>query len=154
MLSSISVRNLVQAYQFFAVQTTADSGMRHYFKEKVEKIASIFPAISVTFIIFICSLVIALNKERLAEVTGVVLAVGVIMNIFGMLGGYWVAAVFRMDKRQRRTLSIEGGMQNAGLGTVLALEHFGDKAAIFVFVCIITGSVMAAVWQRHPVEAE
>jgi len=132
-------------------------GVRHYFKEKVEKIAPIFPAISVTFIIFICSLVIALNKQRLAEVTGVVLAVGVIMNVFGMLGGYWVAAAFRMNERQRRTLSIEGGMQNAGLGTVLALEHFGEKAAmpaaIFVFICIITGSVMAAVWQRRPVEA-
>ncbi|MFB0552054.1 MAG: bile acid:sodium symporter family protein, partial [Phycisphaerae bacterium] len=37
-------------------------GVRHYFKEKIEKVLPVFPAISVTFIIFICSLVIALNK--------------------------------------------------------------------------------------------
>jgi BASS family bile acid:Na+ symporter len=98
--------------------------------------------------------VIALNKDYLAKMTGLVLAAGLVLNIFGMVAGYAVAWIFRMDVRQRRTLSIEGGMQNAGLGTVLALEHFGEKAAmpaaIFVFICIITASMMAAVWQRRP----
>ena len=129
-------------------------GVRHYFKEKLEKILPIFPAIPVTFIIFICSLVIARNKERLAEVTGVILAVGLILNIYGMLAGYGTGSLFRMNTRRRRTLAIEIGMQNAGLGTALALEHFGDEAAmpaaIFVFVCIITASVMASIWQKRP----
>jgi BASS family bile acid:Na+ symporter len=127
-------------------------GVRHYLKEKVEKVLPVFPAISVTFIIFICSLVIALNKDYLAKVTGIILAAAVTLNVYGMLAGYGVGSVFRMDLRRRRTLAIEIGMQNAGLGTVLALKHFGDKAAmpaaIFVFVCIITASVMAAIWQR------
>ncbi len=129
-------------------------GVRHYLKEKIEKVLPIFPAISVTFIIFICSLVIALNKERLVQVTGLVLISAVILNIYGMLGGYGVGSVFRMEVRRRRTLAIEIGMQNAGLGTVLALNHFGEKAAIpaaiFVFVCIITASVMAELWQKKP----
>ena len=127
-------------------------GIRHYFREKIDKVLPVFPAISVTFIIFICSLVIALNKDYLAKTTGVILASGVVLNVYGMLAGYGVGSVFRMDLRRRRTLAIEIGMQNAGLGTVLALKHFGEKAAmpaaIFVFVCIITASVMAAVWQR------
>jgi len=127
-------------------------GVRHYLKEKIEKILPVFPAISVTFIIFICSLVIALNKERLAEVTGIILTVGIILNVYGMLAGYGVGSAFRMDLGRRRTLAIEIGMQNAGLGTVLALKHFGKEAAmpaaIFVFVCIITASAMAALWQR------
>ncbi len=42
-----------------------------------------------------------------------------------------------------------------GLGTVLALKHFGRKvaipAAIFVFICIITASIMAEVWQKRQV---
>jgi len=128
--------------------------VRHYFKEKLEKILPVFPAISVTFIIFICSLVIARNKEHLAELTGVILAAGLILNIYGMLAGYTTGSLFRMNTRRRRTLTIEIGMQNAGLGTTLALEHFGDEAAlpaaIFVFVCIITASVMASVWQKRP----
>jgi BASS family bile acid:Na+ symporter len=127
-------------------------GVRHYLKEKIEKILPVFPAISVTFIIFICSLVIALNKDYLSEVTGIILAAAVILNVYGMLAGYGVGSAFRMDLRRRRTLAIEIGMQNAGLGTVLALNHFGKEAAmpaaIFVFICIITASLMAAAWQR------
>ncbi|MFH1719273.1 MAG: bile acid:sodium symporter family protein [Planctomycetota bacterium] len=135
-------------------------GLRHYLKENIERILPVFPAISVTFIIFICSLVIALNKHYLAQVTAVILAVGVILNVYGMLAGYGVGSLFRMNVQRRRTLSIEIGMQNAGLGTVLALKHFGERAAmpaaIFVFVCIITASLMAAMWQRNtadPIEA-
>ena len=132
-------------------------GVRCYFKGKIEKVLPVFPAVSATFIIFICSLVIALNKNYLANMTGLILAVGLVLNIFGMVAGYAVAWIFRMDMRQRRTLSIEGGMQNAGLGTVLALEHFGERAAmpaaIFVFICIMTASMAAAVWQRRPAEA-
>jgi BASS family bile acid:Na+ symporter len=131
-------------------------GVRHCFRGKIDKVLPVFPAISVTFIIFICSLVIALNKANLGKVTGLVLAAGIILNIFGMLAGYSVGSVFRMDIRRRRTLAIEIGMQNAGLGTVLALKHFGEKAAIpaaiFVFICIITASAMAALWQRKPPE--
>ncbi len=127
-------------------------GVRHYLKEKIEKVLPVFPAISVTFIIFICSLVIALNKDYLAKVTGMILAAAVVLNVYGMLAGYGVGSVFRMDLRRRRTLAIEIGMQNAGLGTVLALKHFGEKAAmpaaIFVFICIITASAMVAIWQR------
>jgi BASS family bile acid:Na+ symporter len=129
-------------------------GVRHYFREKIEKVIAIFPAISVTFIIFICSLVIALNKSRLIMVTGPILAAGVILNVYGMLAGYGVGSLFRMVAKRRRTLAIEIGMQNAGLGTVLALKYIGEKAtlpaAIFVFICIITASIMAEVWQKRP----
>ncbi len=131
-------------------------GVRHFFKERVEKVLAVFPAISVTFIIFICSLVIALNKDRLGQVTGLVLTAAVILNIYGMLAGYGIGTAFRMVPIRRRTLSIEIGMQNAGLGTALALKHFGEEAALpaaaFVFICIITASVMARFWQREHAE--
>jgi len=126
--------------------------VRHFFKKRVEKIAAVFPAISVTFIIFICSLVIALNKAQLAQLTGIIVTVGIILNIYGMSAGYGLASLFRMEIKRRRTLSIEIGMQNAGLGTALALKHIGNTAALpaaaFVFICIITASIMAELWQR------
>jgi len=143
---------VVSVIMMVIVPLFAGFGVRHFFKSKVEKILPVFPAISVTFIIFICSLVIALNKSYLAQVTAVILVAGIVLNVYGMLAGYGVASVVRMDVRRRRTLAIEIGMQNAGLGTVLALKHFGERAAmpaaIFVFICIITASVMAAIWQR------
>jgi len=131
----------------------AGFAVRYYFNKRIEKILEVFPAISVTFIIFICSLVIALNRDYLAGVTALILAAAVTLNIYGMVTGYLVGTAFRMEQRRRQTLAIEIGMQNAGLGTVLALKHFGAQAAVpaavFVFVCIITASVMSALWQRQ-----
>jgi BASS family bile acid:Na+ symporter len=128
-------------------------GVRHFFKNKIEKVLAVFPAISVTFIIFICSLVIALNKARLGQVTWLILLTVIILNIYGMLAGYGVGKAFRMELIRKRTLAIEIGMQNAGLGTVLALAHFGKEAALpaaaFVFICIITASIMAELWRRQ-----
>lgn len=126
--------------------------VRYALKEKMEKIVEIFPAISVTFIIFICSLVIALNKKYLGMLTiGILLAV-VVLNIYGMVAGYGVGRLFKMSIPRRRTLCIEIGMQNAGLGTVLALKHFGESSAvpiaIFVFVCIVTASTISEIWRR------
>ncbi len=127
--------------------------VRHYFRNFISKILPVFPAVSTTFIVFICSVVIASNKEALALVTGVVLAATIILNIGGMVGGYGAAWLTGMDVKKRRTLSIEVGMQNAGLGVVLAREHFGNEATIpsafFVFICIITAAVMAEIWRRR-----
>jgi BASS family bile acid:Na+ symporter len=150
------VKMMVNVIMMVVVPLFIGFGVRHFLREKIERVLPVFPAISVTFIIFICSLVIALNKSYLAQVTGIILAAGVVLNVYGMLAGYGVGSVFRMGVARRRTLAIEIGMQNAGLGTVLALKHFGEKAAmpaaIFVFICIITASLMAAFWQRIPPE--
>ncbi|MHC4645850.1 MAG: bile acid:sodium symporter family protein [Planctomycetota bacterium] len=130
----------------------AGFGVRHYFKKRLNRILPVFPAISVTFIIFICASVIAVNKSRLPQITGLILASVVLLNVYGMTAGYGVGALFRMTNKRKRTLAIEIGMQNAGLGVVLAKEHIGDEATIpaatFVFVCIITASIMAALWQK------
>ena len=65
---------VVDVLQMVVVPLFVGFGVRHYLKEKIEKFLPVFPAISVTFIIFICSLVIALNKDRLAGVTGIILS--------------------------------------------------------------------------------
>jgi BASS family bile acid:Na+ symporter len=56
------------------------------------------------------------------------------------------------DELKKRALTIEIGMQNAGLGSVLALKHFSEKTAlpavVFVFVCIFTASILTQVWGR------
>ncbi|HUV40433.1 MAG TPA: bile acid:sodium symporter family protein [Sedimentisphaerales bacterium] len=127
--------------------------VRYWLGTRVKKVLSIFPAISVTFIIFICSLVVAMNRDYILMLTAAIFAAVIILNLYGMLAGYSVGRIFQMHPARRKTLAIEIGMQNAGLGTVLALKHFSPRtavpAAVFVFVCILTASVMAALWQTN-----
>ena len=56
----------------------------------------------------------------------------------------------------KRALTLEVGMQNAGLGTVLAADLFGAEAAIvpacYTFGCMLTGTVLARYWSTHSTE--
>jgi BASS family bile acid:Na+ symporter len=126
--------------------------VRHYFNKPVASIQNIFPTISVTFIVFICSLVIALNKTYILKMNLSIFFVVVALNFAGLFFGYLVGLMCNFDELKKRALTIEIGMQNAGLGSVLALKHFSEKTAlpavVFVFVCIFTASILTQVWGR------
>ncbi|MBI1390653.1 MAG: bile acid:sodium symporter [bacterium] len=138
------------------VPLLAGFGVRRLAPERIGRILYIFPALSTTFIVFVCSVVIASNRGALIHITGAILLAALVLNAYGMAAGYGVGWLTRMNVSRRRTLSIEIGMQNAGLGAVLALKYFGDRAAspaaLFVFVCIITASAMASYWRNRPID--
>lgn len=147
---------LVDVLLTVIVPLLAGFAVRHYFRKPVEKILPVFPAISSTFIIFICALVVAINRDFLLEATWPILGAVIVLNLAGMVGGYWTGALFKMDYRQKRTLALQVGMQNAALGTRLAIDYISPKAAIptafFIFVCIFTASIAAAIWQRTAIK--
>ena len=84
--------------------------------------------------------------------TGAVISAVILLNLWGMSSGYGLAKLFKMSVPRRRALAIEIGMQNAGLGTVLALKHFNARVAVpaaaFVFICIFTAAIIAEFWGR------
>lgn len=145
---------LVSVLKMVVIPLILGFWFRHLMRSKIDNVIKIFPALSATFIVFICSIVIALNKDRLIEITGMALLAVLALNIAGLGLGYAVGHIARMGLKQRRTLCIEIGMQNAGLGTVLALKHFGPESALptaaFVFICIFTAAFLAGWWSRQP----
>jgi BASS family bile acid:Na+ symporter len=71
------------------------------------------------------------------------------------LFGYFAARCTRQPHLVCRTVSIEVGMQNSGLGTALAQRHFPDPltalpCAISATVHSVIGSILAAVWRMIP----
>jgi BASS family bile acid:Na+ symporter len=129
--------------------------MKKIFNKKIETMIKIFPAISTLFITFICSLVIALNKDYLTKIEVVIFLAVICLNASGLYSGYLTGKIFGFDELKKRALTIEIGMQNAGLGSVLALKHFNAKTAlpavIFVFICIFTASILVSVWSRQKI---
>jgi len=122
------------------------------FAKKIEPVEGIFPAISSLFIVFICSVIIALNKTYLEDLNLMIFVAVLVLNVSGIFAGYFVGKLFKFDLLKRRALSIEIGMQNAGLGSVLAIKHFNERVAlpavIFVFVCIFSASLLVSIWSR------
>jgi len=121
-------------------------------REKIKNIINIFPAFSTIFIAFICGLVVALNKEYIKQMSLLILLAAVTLNIWGLILGYLAGKIYKLDESRRRTLAIEVGMQNAGLGAVLSLKHFSNQAAIpsaiFATLCVITASILAKIWSK------
>ena len=64
-------------------------------------------------------------------------------NTLGYTLGYLVGRITGMPRAKRRTLSIEVGMQNAGLATVLAGRHFPamPEAAVASAICCVWHSI-------------
>ncbi|MBN2092822.1 bile acid:sodium symporter family protein [candidate division KSB1 bacterium] len=126
--------------------------VRRFFAQKIEPMIKLFPAMSTLFIVFICSLVIALNRNYLLQMNSWIFIAVLLLNILGLAAGFGVARFFRFDRLRKRALAIEIGMQNAGLGSVLALKHFNERvalpAAIFVFICIFTAAILVQIWSK------
>ena len=128
--------------------------LHHYAPKLVDYILPAAPLVSVITIALICASIIGQSAKAIMESGGRLIAAVFLLHAGGFALGYGAAKLFRFDKNVRRTISIEVGMQNSGLGAVLAREHFSILAAApcaisSVFHSVI-GSMLAAVWRLRP----
>jgi bile acid:Na+ symporter, BASS family len=118
----------------------------------------ICPGIATVSIVVICSYAVAANQERIATVGPKVFLYVVLVNALGYLAGWYLGKLYRFDHRHQLALSIEIGMQNAGLGVALALEHFDPETALpgalFAAWCVLTAAAASSVIRRRARGAE
>ena len=113
---------------------------------------AIAPHLATVALLWIIASVVAGNRERLSQVAASLIVGLLAMNLLGYLGGYAVARLARMPEAMCRALTLEVGMQNAGLGTVLAASLLGGDSpaqiptAAYTFGCMLTGTLIAALW--------
>lgn len=116
-------------------------------------------------ILWIIAVVVGLNRGRLTgaaehQEMARVLAALLFVNLFGYLAGYVGGVAFGYPEGMRRALTIEVGMQNAGLGTTLALRLFPDQeaaaipTALYTFGCMFTATLLAQWWARRTPDRE
>lgn len=121
--------------------------------ERIAPLARFFPLVSVAAIVLVIAIVVALSADRLAELSAMLLAAVALHNAAGLGLGYGVAAALRLPEAKRRTLAVEVGMQNSGLGVALAVKHFGALAALpgalFSIWHNLSGSLLASLWSRR-----
>ena len=109
-------------------------------------------------LLWIIASVVAGNRDRLALVQVSLLGGLLAMNLLGYFGGWMVGRLAKMPASMQRALTLEVGMQNAGLGTALAASLLqGDSAAqiptaAYTFGCMLTGTLVAACWSSQPLK--
>ncbi|WP_371365761.1 bile acid:sodium symporter family protein [Pseudomonas sp. QL9] len=100
------------------------------FGARVRVVVEALPLVSVICIVVIIAAVVAASQAKIAESGLLIMAVVILHNGFGFLLGYLAAKLFGLPLAQRKSLALEVGMQNSGLGAALASAHFSPLAAV------------------------
>ena len=131
--------------------------LNHFWGQRAayRRACSILPGVAVLALACIVGGVVSAQGTSFFT-QGVLIFVGVLMhNGLGYLLGYFVAICLRMAPPKRRTLSLEVGMQNAGLATVLATQHFRalpEAAVASAISCAwhsLSGTILASWFRRR-----
>ncbi|MGP0170607.1 bile acid:sodium symporter family protein [Pseudomonas sp. NCHU5208] len=123
---------------------------------RVKTAVQVLPLISVVSIVAIVAAVVAASQGKIAESGLLIMAVVVLHNAIGLSLGYLAGRLSGMPLAQRKTLSIEVGMQNSGLGAALASAHFSPLAAVpsalFSVWHNLSGALLATLYRRMGAE--
>ena len=125
-----------------------------YFQSFTNKIIVYSPSIAVIFIVLIVASIIGEGKEIILN-SGINLLISImILHLLGFIIGYAISFIFLRDKKLSKTICIEIGMQNSGLGVVLAKENYVNPStaipsAISSLVHSIYGSIFVSIFKEH-----
>lgn len=139
--------------QVIVIPVVLGLALRQWFPTMTKKILPIMPVIAVLMITLIVSSIIGAGKEPIVS-SGLMLFASVFsLHIFGFLLGYILARIFRSNDIIAKTISIEVGMQNSGLGVVLARQNFSSPlvaipSAISSLFHSLIASMLAGLWRK------
>ncbi|MCR5262088.1 MAG: bile acid:sodium symporter family protein [Candidatus Gastranaerophilales bacterium] len=125
--------------------------LNYFFRnnEKFPEICKVMPALSVLGLACIVGGVVAHFGSTFIKSGIVIFIAAFCHNFIGYVAGWTIGRIANMPEPKKRTISIEVGMQNAGLATVLATKHFAlipEAAIISAVSCVwhsISGTILA-----------
>lgn len=135
--------------------------LNYYFSRRTvfATIQSVMPGFSVICLAIIVGGVISTVHDSLVS-RGLMLFLWIFIVVFlhnslGYITGYLAGLLFKMNKAKKRTISIEVGMQNAGLATNLASNFFLATYPLAVVPCAIScawhsisGTILAGLFNQ------
>lgn len=129
--------------------------LRRFFPRSVQAVLPVAPLASGLVVALVCSSIVGQNAEVIRQSGAVLVGSVLALHVAGFALGHTFARLLGYDELVRRTVSIEVGMQNSGLGVVLAQRHFPGTAAsvpaaISSVIHSVVGSVLAGIWRYSP----
>lgn len=131
----------------------------HFFPKATEKLKKPIQIISIVFFLLMVILAFTNNLELFLKYIYYIFFLVLLHNLLALSTGYGIASVFKLPDADRRTLTIETGIQNSGLGLVLLFNPkiFPSQLELggMLFITawwgiwhIITGLIIAGYWGR------
>lgn len=125
-----------------------------------KKMAKVLKWISLIFFISLIFLALYNNKEIFMDYVIYVFWIVVFHNLIAFLTGFSIAKLMGLSNRDVRSITIETGIQNSGLGLLLIFTFFdglGGMALLAAFWGIwhlVSGLVLSGLWGSRPITKE
>lgn len=128
--------------------------VRHKKEHLAMKLSKFLKPLSI--IVFVALVIIALfnNLDIFQEFGHHVIAIGIAHNLLAIGLGYLVARLFKLSIQNQKTLAIETGIQNSGLGLLLIFTFFEGLGGMAILAAfwgiwhIVSGLVLATFWSK------
>jgi BASS family bile acid:Na+ symporter len=125
---------------------------KRFVPKLVRVVAPFCPLVAVATVALICASIIGSSASAILAAGPALLLAVTTLHSLGFFLGYFFSKVLGFAEKDRRTVSIEVGMQNSALGVVLATAHFADPlvavpCAISATVHSCVGSLVAGAWR-------
>ena len=134
----------------------------HYFPKLANALKRPLQRISILFFIAMVILSFSSNMDAFLQCVKYIFLVVLIHNLLALSIGFGVGTLFKVPKKDRRTLTIETGIQNSGLGLALLLgtsifADFPPHGGLLVITAwwgiwhIVSGLTIATIFSKRNV---
>ena len=115
-------------------------------RQAVEKLAPVVPWLSAAALAVVIAGIMSGSSDTILQSGLIVVIAVMIHNALGFCLGFLAAKLAGLQERERRSIAIEVGMQNAGLAATLSSLSFGPLAALPAAVATIWHNISGAIF--------
>lgn len=143
-----------------ALPLIAGMAINHIRPKFASRIAEVLKVLSLVFFVMLIFIALYDNRDVFMEYVLYVFWIVVLHNLLAFVTGYSSAKIFGLSQMDKRTIGIETGIQNSGLGLLLIFTFFdgmGGMALLAAFWGIwhlISGLCIASFWGYFPIDKE
>jgi BASS family bile acid:Na+ symporter len=125
---------------------------RHFKEVLAERIASWIKWFGVVFFAGFVLVAFSMNIQNFMNYVHLVIGLVFFHNAFALTGGYGLASVFGLSKPDRKSIAIETGIQNSGLGLLLIFNFFDGLGGMALVAAwwgiwhVVTGLTIGWYW--------
>jgi BASS family bile acid:Na+ symporter len=134
-----------------------------YFPKITSKITKPIQRFSILFFVFMIVIMLRSNLDQFTRVIHIIFALVLLHNSLALASGFGMASLFKMSRKDRRSITIETGIQNSGLALTLMFNpkifppdfELGGMAIIAAWWGIwhiVSGLILSYFWRKKPLD--
>ncbi|WP_138432002.1 bile acid:sodium symporter family protein [Fodinibius saliphilus] len=126
--------------------------VRHFKENLARRIAKWIKNFGILFFAGFVLVAFAMNFENFLSYVHLVILLVFFHNAFALTGGYGLASIFALPEKDRRSIAIETGIQNSGLGLLLIFNFFDGLGGMALVAAwwglwhVVTGLGLSWYW--------